>query len=231
MREFNALKDYPQPKEPRYVGSNIRTIKNRMIASYRDERYYDGDRNNGYGGFEYDGRWKNIVKSMVKEYGLTKDSTLLQVGCEKGFLLHDFDEYFPTMKIKGAEMSDYAILHSMPSVKKHIVKTNYNKLPFKNKEFDFVVAIGVVYTLTLRDAISCLKEIQRVGKGKSFITLGAYKDERGRRLFTSWSVLGSTILHVDEWVEVLKESGYTGDYHFTSAESLNLMTKEEKAFL
>lgn len=226
MREFDALRDYPQPKEPRYVGPKIRTIRNRIIASYRDERYYDGDRNNGYGGFKYDGRWKKIVKSMVRDYGLTEKSALLQIGCEKGFLLHDFHEYFPTMKIRGAEMSDYAIADSMPSIEQYIVKTDYSRLPFKNREFDFIIAIGVVYTLTLRDAISALREIQRVGKGQSFITLGAYRDKRGERLFRNWSVLGSTILHMDEWCEVLKEAGYTGDYHFTTAESLNLIEKK-----
>lgn len=226
MREFNALRGYPQPKEPRYVAPNIRTIKNKVIASYRDERYYDGDRNNGYGGFRYDGRWKKIAKSMAEDYGLTEKSALLQIGCEKGFLLHDFHEMFPEMKIRGAEMSDYAIGESMPSIKQYIVKTDYNVLPFNDNEFDFVIAIGVVYTLTLRDAISALKEIQRVGKGRSFITLGAYRDERSKRLFKNWSVLGSTILHVDEWVEVLKEAGYTGDYHFTTAESLNLIEKK-----
>lgn len=225
MREFNALRDYPQPKEPRYIGPNIRTIKNRIIASYRDERYYDGQRNNGYGGFKYDGRWKKIAESMVRDYGLTEKSALLQVGCEKGFLLHDFHALFPLMKIRGAEMSAYAISQSIPAIKQYIVQTDYNKLPFADREFDFVIAIGVVYTLTLRDAISCLKEIQRVGKGKSFITLGAYRDAQGERLFKNWSVLGSTILHVDEWVEVLKEAGYSGDYYFTTAESLKLIER------
>ena len=225
MREFNALRYYPQPKEPRYVGPHIRTIRNRIAASYRDKRYYDSDRNDGYGGFKYDGRWKNIVESMCEDYGLTEDSALLQVGCEKGFLLHDFKEHFPKMEIRGVEISDYAIANSMPLVKPYIVKSDFTKLPFEDKRFDFVIAIGVVYTLTLRDAILCLKEIQRVGKGKSFITLGAYRDERGARLFRYWTLLGATILHVDEWIEVLKEAGYTGDYHFVTAEYLNLAEK------
>lgn len=225
MREFNALRCYPQPKEPRYVGPRLRTIKNKIIASYRDERYYDGDRNNGYGGFRYDGRWKKIVESMCEDYGLTKDSVLLQVGCEKGFLLHDFKERFPNMKIRGTEISDYAIANSMPLAKPYIVKSDFTKLPFEDREFDFVIAIGVVYTLNLRDAISCLKEIQRVGKGKSFVTLGAYRDERGARLFKYWTLLGATILHVDEWIEVLKEAGYTGDYCFFTAEYLNLVER------
>ncbi|MBF0385323.1 MAG: methyltransferase domain-containing protein [Candidatus Omnitrophica bacterium] len=223
MREFSVLDGYPQPKA-RIVGKNIRTIKNKIIASYRDERYYDGDRNNGYGGYKYDGRWKDIVEKMSKEYRIDERSSLLQVGCEKGFLLHDFKEKFPGIKLSGYEMSEYAIAQAMPLIKGDIKLGEYEKLPYKDKEFDFVIAIGVVYTLTLRGAISCLKEIQRVGKGKSFITLGAYYNERGKRLFKDyWSVLGSTILHVDEWVEVLKEAKYTGDYSFTTAESLNLV--------
>jgi len=227
MREFNALRYYPQPKEPRYVGPHIRTIRNRIIASYRDKRYYDGDRNDGYGGFKYDGRWKIIVKSMQEDYGLTENSALLQIGCEKGFLLHDFKEYFSSMKVRGVEISDYAIAKSMPLVKPYIVKSDFTKLPFEDREFDFVIAIGVVYTLNLRDAILCLKQIQRVGKGKSFITLGAYRDDRGARLFKYWTLLGATILHVDQWVEVLKEAGYTGDYHFITAEYLNLAERTD----
>src|SRR3989338_1177902 len=221
MREYSPLKNYPSPKEPRHVGS--RTIQNKIIASYRDERYYDGDRCNGYGGFKYDGRWKEVVQAMVDEYHVNEASAVLQMGCEKGFLLHDFHERFPSMKVKGAEMSDYAIAHAMPSLKQHIIKTTYSKLPFHKAEFDFVIAIGVIYTLTLADAISALKEIQRVGKGRSFITLGAYTDEETKRLFTQWSVLGSTILHVNDWLEVLKHVGYTGDYAFATAKTLHLV--------
>ncbi|MAF95193.1 MAG: hypothetical protein CMM60_05520 [Rhodospirillaceae bacterium] len=223
MREFSVLDGYPQPKA-RVVGKNIRTIKNKIIASYRDERYYDGERNNGYGGYKYDGRWKDVADKMSEEYGLNENSSILQVGCEKGFLLHDFHEKFSGMKLRGYEMSKYAIDKAMPSIKELITLGEFQKLPYGDNEFDFVIAIGVVYTLTLRDAVSCLKEIERVSKGKSFITLGAYHNERGKKLFKDyWSVLGSTVLHVDEWIEVLKEAKYSGDYAFTTAEKLNLV--------
>lgn len=226
MREFNALREYPLPREVRYVGPDIRTIRNRIIASYRDKRYYDGERNNGYGGFKYDGRWRKIMKSMANDYQLTEKSSLLQIGCEKGFLLHEFFENFQGMKIRGCELSEYAIEHAMPSIKGLIKKANYCDLPFNDNEFDFVIAIGAVYTLNLRDVITAIREIQRVGNGKSFITLGAYRDEEGKKLFNWWTLLGATILHVDEWIEVLKEAGYTGDYHFTTAETLKLVIKK-----
>ncbi len=230
MREFNALHVYPQPTKPRYVGKNIRTIHNRIIAAYRDKEYYDGDRNNGYGGFKYDGRWKQVVETMCQDYGINEKTKILQLGCEKGFLLHDFKEKFPQMTVRGYEMSKYAIDNAMPSIKGFIDKGEYKKLPYKDHEFDFVIAIGVIYTLTLADAIACLKEIQRVGKGKSFITLGSYRHEEGKKLFGMWTVLGATILHVNEWIEVLEHAGYTGDYLFTTSEYLNLVEiKEEKS--
>ena len=93
--------------------------------------------------------------------------------------------------------------------------------------FDFVIAIGAVYSLNLADAIKRLKEIQRVSKGKSFITLGAYETEQDKKLFSYWTLLGSTILRKVEWIEVLKHSGFTGDYKFNTASSLNLIEKIE----
>ena len=41
-----------------------------------------------------------------------------------------------------------------------------------------------------------------------------------KELFLEWTLLGTTVLHEDEWLEVFKETGYTGDYFFTSAKSL-----------
>ena len=113
----------------------------------------------------------------------------------------------------------------MESVKPCIKKASFVDLPFNDGEFDFVIALGPVYTLNLGDAIQCLKEIQRVSKGKSFITLGSYIDEDSFRLFRYWTLLGATILHEEEWVEVLKHAGYTGDYKFTGAKSLHLIGK------
>ena len=89
MREFNLLEAYPNPSAPRCIGDNIRTIDHRIVASYREKNFFDGDRNFGYGGFKYDGRWKIIAKKICSEYKLNENSKFLQIGCEKGFLLHD----------------------------------------------------------------------------------------------------------------------------------------------
>ena len=223
MREFDALSNYPEPAEPRVVHPKIRTIQNRIVASYRGEAFYDGDRNDGYGGFKYDGRWGPIAKNMMVQYSLDGQSAILHIGSDKGFLLHEFLEISPTINVRGTEVSDYAISSTMPSVKPFVQKSPFTKLPFADGEFDFIIAIGAVYSLNLPDAIACLKEIQRTGKGKSFITLGAYETEEDLRLFRYWTLLGSTILSKEDWVEVLDHVGYTGDYKFNTAQSLNLV--------
>ena len=226
MRKINLLSEYPKSQTARYVGENLRTIRHRIVSSYRNKEFYDGNRNYGYGGFRYDGRWKKIAAKISKEYNLGNKSSFLQLGCEKGFLLYDLKNLLPEIEIFGLETSDYAINHSMSDVKKFIKKTNnYLQLNFEDNKFDFVMALGVVYTHNLSDVISCLKEIQRVSKGKSFITLASYKSKKGYWMFKQWTLLGTTILLENEWIEVLKHVDYTGDYFFTNANALKLKTK------
>ena len=226
MREFNLLEDYPKLDKPRMVSDKLRTIDHRIIASKRDLSFFDGDRNYGYGGYKYDGRWKNIAKKIIQEYDLNSDSKFLQIGSEKGFLLNDIKELIPSMNIVGLETSKYAIDNSMQSVKKNILLCDkYTKLNYPDKHFDFLIALGVVYTQTLSDAILLLSEIGRVSK-KSFITLASHETEEEYWLFKQWTLLGSIILKKEEWKKVLKHAKYSSDYAFTNSQKLNLQREK-----
>ena len=226
MGKIDILKGYPAPKRKRSINKRIRTIKNKIIASYKGKEFYDGKRENGYGGYIYDGRWKKVAETIFKFYKLKKNAKILQIGCDKGFLLRDIKELYPQSKVRGIENSEYAISKAEKSVKKFIKKGEFNKLPYKNREFDFVLAIGPVYTLNIRDAIKCLKEISRVSRGKSFITLGTYENDNDFKLFRNWSLLGSTILSKKDWLILMKHTKYKGDYKFNTAKSLNLILKK-----
>ena len=227
MREFNLLNKYTKLKEPRYVSKNLRTINHRIISAEREKDFFDGDRNYGYGGFKYDGRWKEVADKLKIEYGLSNNSAFLQLSSEKGFLLKDLKDKNPKMKIQGLETSGYAFENTLSEVKQNVKKVNnYLSLDFKEREFDFIMALGVIYTLTINDAIKVLKEIERVGKGKSFITLASYTNEDDYWLFKDWTLIGTTILKKDEWVEVLKAANYSGDYYFTNSKTLNIERKK-----
>ncbi len=221
MPEFDI--GYPHSNAKRVVKRGVRTIHNRMKAFELGKDYYDGDRENGYGGFKYDGRWATIMPTIIERYGLTNDSTVLDLGCKKGFFMHDLKQAIPGIKVRGIENHPYPIEHAMESVKDDMILGEYEQLPFEDNEFDFVMGFAAIYMLNLRGVITALREIQRVGKGKSYITLGAYRTEEEKEMFSMWTLLGTTNLHVDEWREVFRITGYTGDYFFTTAKSLHLV--------
>ena len=219
MREFDAFAGYPEPKEPRIVSATHRTIHNRIAASARDKEFYDGDRRNGYGGMVDDGRWKPIAANIVKSYGLGTNSHVLQVGAHKGFLLNELHKL--GIRITGTETSDYAISQSETK----LFKCSPTELPFYDHVFDLVIAASAVYTLNLPDAIKFLKEVQRVTRGASWITLGAYEDENdieGLMLMRYWLLLGTTVLTKADWIAVMQHAGYSGDFRYDTAKSLNL---------
>ena len=164
-----------------------------------------------------------VAKNICTEYKLNNDSSFLHIGCEKGFLMHDLNKLFPGMKICGIETSSYAIDNSMESIKKNIINSNYTNLKhFNDNSFDFIYAAGVIYALNITDAIKCLKEINRISKNNSFITLASYKNHTDYWLFKNWTLLGTTILLKKEWETILNHVNYKGDYYFSSAKSLGV---------
>ena len=204
VREWNLLRSYPQPEE-RIIP--LRTIEDRILASYRGRHFFDGERCQGYGGMENDRRWKEVAKDIIKEY---HPVSVLQLQSEKGYLLHELKEL--GCQVSAVDSSSYARKHSM-------IPTLHNWPDEGN--FDLCIALGLVYTLNLSDAMNCLRRIEAVANA-SFITLAAYETEEDLRLFRKWTLLGTTILRKEEWIEVLKHCGFTGDYWFITAKSLRL---------
>ena len=219
MQEFDLFAGYPDPKEPRLVSPYLRKIEHRIAASYRGKDFYDGDRIIGYGGMVDDGRWGPIADNIIKEYSLGY-SKVLQMNAHKGFLAYEL--YKRGCRMATQEVSEYAAANSVmrPTI------CPFNKLPYADGEFDFVIAASCVYSLNLPDAIQCLREIQRVSKGRSWITLAAYEHEEdvdGLMLLRYWFILGTTILTKADWIAVMHHAGYTGDYRFDTAKSLKLV--------
>lgn len=215
MREFDAFPAMPSAKR-----KADKTILNRIAASYRDHEFYDGSRDNGYGGFTDDGRWGPVADHIIKVYGLTNETSVLQINCHKGFLVKELLNR--GIHARGTEVSQYAIDQAHWVAKPFVRKAPFTKQPFADKEFDLVIAASPVYAGSLADAIGVLREIERVGKGKSFVTLAAYEENEDYWLLRRYFTLGSLILKKDEWVEVLNHCGYRGDYRFDTAKTLGL---------
>ena len=80
------------------------------VAQRYSRDYWDGDRRFGYGGYKYiEGRWKKMAHKLIKDYKLTENSKILDVGCGKGYLLYEIQKILPAIKIFGFDLSGYAI--------------------------------------------------------------------------------------------------------------------------
>ena len=196
-----------------------RKIKNKFIAWGLDKEYYDGDRNNGYGGFSYDGRWLKLLPKFIKRYKLTNKSRILDLGCKKGFIMKDLNILLPKAKIFGIEDHKYPIKYAEREIKKNIIYSNYYDIPFKKNYFDLVIGFSSIYKYNFYDVVKTIKEINRVSK-KSFITVGSYSNNKEKQLFDKWTLLGTTVLQKKDWVELVKILDYRGDYYFTTINTL-----------
>ena len=198
-----------------------RSIKNKLVAWNLDRDYYDGNRNNGYGGFNYDGRWLKLLPKIIKRYKLTNKSKILDLGCKKGFIMKDLKILLPQSKIVGIEDHIYPIKKAEKEIKKNIIFNNYYQIPFKKNFFDLVIGFSSIYKYNFIDVVKTIKEINRVSKN-SFFTVASYSNKREKELFDKWTLLGTTILKKKEWIQLFKILNYKGDYYFTTAKSLNL---------
>ena len=218
-REVNLLEFYPQSKRPIDDRGNLITEQDRAIARKFDVEYFDGDRLTGYGGYNYSPRfWTDTVAHIKDFYHLDDNSKILDIGCTKGYMMHDLSLLIPGAEIKGVDVSNYAKENAIESMQDNIVVANANNLPFPDNYFDLVIAINTLHNLPLIDCKQAFREINRVTKNNSFVMNDAWRDAKGKQSMLKWNLTALTYMSCDDWVELFKEVDYKGDYYWFFAE-------------
>jgi SAM-dependent methyltransferase len=214
-QEIDLLVNYPRTKRNVEERGQEKTEEDRAIARRFDRDFFDGDRRHGYGGFNYHPRfWQPVVPTLQKHFGLTPKSSLLDVGCGKGFMIHDVAALIPGMTVKGIDVSEYAIANAIEDMRPHVQVADARMLPFPDKSFDVVISINTIHNLDRRDCGKALQEIERVSRKGAYITVDAYRNEEEKKRMHAWNLTAQTILHVDEWKAFFRDVGYTGDYYW-----------------
>lgn len=213
MAEINLLKNYPQANRDLNARLSQKSDEDRAIARKFGKEFFDGDRKFGYGGFKYMPKyWQPVIPTFKKHWELNSETSVLDVGCAKGFMLYDLINAIPNIKVRGIDISEYAISNCIEPLKNFLSVADAKNLPFEDNSFDVVISINTIHNLNKEECAIALKEIQRVSKGKSFITVDAYRNEIEKERMYAWNLTAKTIMSVNEWKNFFKEVGYTGDY-------------------
>ena len=217
--EINLLDRYPTSQRKVDERAKLITDGHRATAREFGAGFFDGDRLTGYGGYHYHPRfWTGTMKRFRDHYGLAEDASVLDVGCAKGFMMHDFKLLMPGIDIRGIDVSSYAIENAIDDMKPFIRVANARELPFADTSFDLVISINTVHNLAIGECKRALGEIERVSRRHAFITVDAWRNDEERQNMLAWNLTALSYMHVDDWKALFDEAGYRGDYHWFIAE-------------
>ncbi len=216
MPEIDLMRRYPKSDRSKLLSQRPHVDSSTRDALRKFEKdYFDGDRTLGLGGYYYNPKFFSpVVEDMIAHYKIAEDASILDVGCAKGFMLHDFKRYLPRCEIAGFDISRYCLENAMDDVKEFLMLGTCEELPYDSNSYDLVVSIATIHNLDLGGVKRSLREIERVKLKHAFIKVNGYRNEEERDLLERWNLVAKTILHVDEWRAIFKEVGYTGDYAF-----------------
>ena len=176
--------------------------------------YWDGERKYGYGGMRYDGRWRPVAEDMARHYGLKAGDRILDIGCGKAFLLYEFTQVVPGIRVAGLDISEYGVTNAKEEVRPFLEVGNCAKLPFDSRSFDFVYSINTFHNLYNFELMAALKEMRRVGRDKHYICVESYRNEREKANLLYWQLTCETFYTPEEWQWFLDLADYRGDTDF-----------------
>ena len=190
-------------------------VKCMHIAKQYGADYWDGDRRYGYGGYKYmPGRWKPVAEALIQTYKLGPGSKVLDVGCGKGFLLHEMLLLEPELQVCGFDISPHGISCAGELVKPHLFLHQAQSVyPFADNEFDLVISLGTLHNLRLFDLKTALTEIERVGQ-HAYVMVESYRNELEMFNLECWALTAESLFDTAEWVWLYQQFGYSGDYEF-----------------
>ena len=127
-------------------------------------------------------------------------------------MLYDFYKLNPKLDLHGIDISKYAIDNSVPEIKNKLQVANATKLPYEDNFFDLVIAINTIHNLDKHECEIALKEISRVSKKNSFITVDAFNNDDEKKRMYAWNLTAKTIMSVKDWRKFFSDSKYNGDF-------------------
>jgi SAM-dependent methyltransferase len=163
MAKVDLLRALPTTKRNIQKRKEDKERDSKIIAVSKEygEKYFDGPREYGYGGYRYDGRWPPVARAIINHFGLKPGMRVLDVGCAKGFLVKDLMLACPGLQAFGLDISLYALMHCEPEVVGRLHRGTAERLPFPDNSFNCVLCINTVHNFERPQAVEVMREIQQ----------------------------------------------------------------------
>jgi SAM-dependent methyltransferase len=176
--------------------------------------YWDGERQYGFGGYSYDGRWLAVAERIAAHYGIKPGDRILDIGCGKAFLLYEFTRVVPGVEVRGIDVSRYALDNAKEEICNCLDHGSCTELPYEDGAFDLVYSINTFHNLRNFELMAALREMQRVTKTHSFICVESYRNEREKANLLYWQLTCESFYSPEEWQWFYDFAGYRGDQDF-----------------
>jgi ubiquinone/menaquinone biosynthesis C-methylase UbiE len=124
----------------------------------------------------------------------------------------------PGLEVFGIDISEYAVMNCELEVVGRLHVGDARQLPFPCGSFDAALAINTVHNLDRAGCVEALKEVERIAPGRAYVQVDAYRSPAERQIFEDWMLTARTYGMPKDWVEILREARYTGDYYWTILE-------------
>jgi SAM-dependent methyltransferase len=160
------------------------------------------------------GRWRPVAEALLRTYALGPGSSVLDVGCGKGFLLHEMLLLEPELRVSGFDVSAHGIACATGLVKPHLFHHEAQApYPFADREFDLVMSLGALHNLKLPGLALALSEIERTGK-QAYVMVESYRNDQELFNLQCWALTCESFFADQEWIWLYRHFGYSGDYEF-----------------
>jgi SAM-dependent methyltransferase len=208
------LRRYPKSSRNIERRTTAKKPTNIAKAMHFEFDYFDGERETGYGGYHYDGRWLPIAEDFVDQYKLTSNSRVLDVGAAKGFLMRDLMHVCPGIEVIGLDISKYAIDNAHSDVSGRMIRGSADVLPLPSQSFDLAISINTIHNLNQERCILALSELERVAT-TAYVQVDSWFNENQKTLFLDWMLTAKTYGDRDYWQHLFETAGYHGDFYWT----------------
>lgn len=192
------------------------STRERFLAQTQDHKvfgydYFDNPSGIGYGGYFYDGRYKNDAEAIADFFQLDPAAKILEVGCAKGFVLAEFFKL--GFDVTGIDLSRYCVDNCFPDLHGKIHCGRAVDFDFPEDHFDLIICKEMLPHVDEEEALETVARIERWAK-QSLIVIQCISSQKIAEKFFFWDATHKLALTEDQWNDLLHQAGYSGYCNF-----------------